>query len=542
MRPVISTAMPRIISLAMTLFMTLSMAGCATAAPVPTSAPGTVSGIAPVPADGLTAIGLPASAPPVTLTVFAGLDSNLIGIIDDYNENLFFQELQRRTGVQLEFIMPGTEKEQEVYNEMIASGQMADIVTHEGNSYPDGWDAAVEDGIYLDLTPWLDTLLADYDRVRTSDPFVEKCSKTPSGRIVSLPIIHTDPQGPWMGLQVRKDWLDELQLPLPVTFDDWEEMLIRFKREKGAYAPLSMGQNGYLSISHAMSAGFGAMESFMQVDGQVVYGPITDGWREYLAKMRSWYGKGLIDPDFMLNGAWQADMEMIVSGETGAWNAMYTMISQYESAGSGIEVVPVASPVVQVGDAVHIRREDSVVGNAVAISAICRHPEVAMRLMNYLYTEEGSLLANYGIENDTFTFGTDGKPVVTDKIRNNPEFSMPQAQALHLMPPSRFGGLYDWTRELAAVPGKDIVALEVWASADDDWILPPQLTYGGKEAGERAAIVSQTTAYMNECTVRFIIGTMDLETDWVDYVAALRGMGIARAVEITQEALDRFNR
>ena len=50
-------------------------------------------------------IKLPLTDEPITLTVFAGMDSNLTGIINDYNENGFFKELEKRTGVHLEFIM-----------------------------------------------------------------------------------------------------------------------------------------------------------------------------------------------------------------------------------------------------------------------------------------------------------------------------------------------------------------------------------------------------------------------------------------------------
>lgn len=486
-------------------------------------------------------IKLPNVNEPITLTVFAGLDSNLKGVIDDYNDNQFFQELEKRTRVHLEFIMPGTEKEQEVYNEMVASGGMADIITHEGNLYPDGWDAAVDDGLYLDMTPYLDTYLKDYNRIRTSSPLLEKSTTTAKGRIVSIHIINTEPQGPWMGLQVRKDWLDDLGLDVPVTYKDWEEMLQLFKSKKGAYAPLSIGQNGYMSISHALSAGFGVMESFMQIDGKVVYGPITEGWKSYLTLLNQWYKKGLIDPDFMINGAWQVDKSMVISGETGAWNAMYTMISEYEKAGN-MHVIPVAPPVINKGDQLHIRKEDTYMGNSVAISASCKFPEVAMQLLNYLYTDEGALLANYGIKNDTFVYGPGGKPMVTDKIRNNPVYSMPQAQALYLMPPSRFGGLYDWTRELSAVPEKDIKALDIWAAADDDYILPGKLYYAGEEAGQRAAIISAVTSYVNESTVKFIIGSSDINKEWEHYISTIEDMGIKKATQITQNALDHFNK
>lgn len=483
---------------------------------------------------------LPIAQEPVTLTVFAGLDSNLTGLVNDYNDNEFFQELERRTGVHLEFIIPASGNEKEAYNLMIASGELADIITHNGYDYPEGWDAAVDDGYYLDLTPYLDTYLKDYNRVRTSDPLMEKSTVTDSGRVVGLHILYTEKQGPWMGMQIRKDWLDELGLEVPVTYDELEEVLRQFKEKKNAYAPLSIGANGYMETSHALSAGYGVLEDFMQVDGEVVYGPVQDGWREYLTMLNRWYEEGLLDPDFMTNGGWQVDTAMVVNGETGVWNAMYTMISQYESSDPDLEVVPMTSPVKNVGDELHIRRENGFVGNAVAISADCEYPEIAMQLWNYLYTEEGSLLANYGVENDTFTY-QDRTPVLTDKIADNEQYSMSQAQALYLMPPSRFGGFYDWTRELAAVPEKDVKAFDIWGVADDAYILPARISYTSEESTERAKIVAEVSTYMKENSVKFITGVLDIDAEWDNYVNQLKELGIDRAVEITQAALDRFN-
>ena len=343
-----------------------------------------------------------------------------------------------------------------------------------------------------------------------------------------------------MGMQIRKDWLDELGLEVPTTYDELEEVLRQFKEKKNAYAPLTLGANGYMETSHALSAGYGVMEDFMQIDGQVVYGPMEDGWKEYLTMLNRWYAEGLLDPDFMTNGAWQVDTGMVLNGETGVWNAMYTMISQYEAGDSGIEVVPMTSPVKEEGDALHIRREDGYVGNGVAISADCEHPEIAMKLMNYLYSEEGAELANYGIEGDTFNY-VDGKPILTDKISHNEEYSMSQAQALYLMPPSRFGGLYDWTRELSTVPEKDIKAFDIWGVADDSYILPSRISYTSDESTERAKIVAEVDTYMKENSVKFITGVLDIDTEWDNYVNQLKDLGVERAIEITQAALDRFN-
>lgn len=344
-----------------------------------------------------------------------------------------------------------------------------------------------------------------------------------------------------MGMQIRKDWLDDLGLDIPVTYDDLEEVLRQFKEKKNAYAPLALGANGYMETSHALSAGYGVLEDFMQVDGKVVYGPEEEGWKEYLTMLNKWYEEGLLDPDFMTNGTWQVDTAMVVNGETGVWNAMYTMISQYESENTDIEVIPLTSPVKNEGDSLHIRRENGYVGGAVTISADCEHPDIAMKLWNYLYTEEGSLLANYGIENDTFVYNEDGKPVPTDKIAHNDKYSMSQAQALYLMPPSRFGGFYDWTRELSTVPEKDVKAFDIWGVADDSYILPARISYTSEESTERAKIVAEVTTYMRENSVKFITGVLDINTEWDNYVDQLKALGIDRAIEITQSALDRFN-
>lgn len=484
-------------------------------------------------------ITLPLTDEPITLTVFAAMDSNLTGIINDYNENGFFEELEKRTGVHLEFIIPAAGNEKEAYNLMIASGELADIITHNGYSYPEGLDAAVDDGYYLDLTPYLDTCLPDYNRVRTSDPVMEKSTTTDKGRVVGLHILYTEKQGPWMGMQIRKDWLDDLGLEVPETYDELETVLKAFKEEKNAYAPISIGKKGTMETSHALSAGYGVMETYQQVDGKVLYGPMEEGWKEYLTMLNRWYEEGLIDPDFMTNGGWQVDTGMVLNGETGVWNAMYTMISQYEDGGD-IEVVPMASPKKEKGDKLHIRREDGYVGNAVTISADCKYPEIAMKLWNYLYSEEGALLANYGIEGDTFNY-VDGKPQVSDKITNNDQYSMSQAQALYLMPPSRFGGLYDWTRELASVPAKDVKAFDIWSEADDSYIIPSRISYTSDEASEFAKLDAEITTYMEENSVKFITGVLDIDTEWDNYVQQLKDLGVEKAIEIKQAALDRFN-
>ena len=71
--------------------------------------------------------------------------------------------------------------------------------------------------------------------------------------------------------------------------------------------------------------------------------------------------------------------------------------------------------------------------------------------------------------------------------------------------------------------------------------MPSGLTHTSAESQELAGITTDITTYVNECTAKFITGVMNPDTDWDTYVSTIESMNIARAVEIKQAALDRFN-
>ena len=484
-------------------------------------------------------ISLPLTEDAVTLTIFMPTDSNFTS--GDWNNSGFFQEMERRTGVHLEFQTPATGEERTAFNLMIASGELPDIICYS-YLYPEGIDAAIDDGYYLDLTPYLDTYLTNYNAARNTSESILRDTMTDSSRIGQMYMVLTEEQGPWAGLQIRQDWLDELELDVPVTYDDWEKVLTAFKEEKGAYAPMALSSYGYFIVGNELSAGFNASAGFMNQNGTVVYSPITNEWRQYLQTMHDWYQKGLINPDFMTASPYFVDMELVTSGTSGAWFSMYTMPSLYEQSAEGMNVAPVAVPVQNEGDDAHLRVVNQTVKACIAIAADCEYPEIAMQYLDYLFTEEGSLLANYGTENESFVYDEEGNPVFTDKILNNPEgLGYMQALVNDALPPEKLPSFYDWTRELATIPAKDQLSYDVWSSTGEDWVMPASLALTAEESRESAKIYADIETYFNECTAKFIIGTLDVNgDDWDTYVKNIQGMNIERCVEIRQDALNRY--
>lgn len=487
---------------------------------------------------------LPIVDEPTTLSYFVADDSNAAIMTTDWNDNEFYQEMERRTGVHLEFEMVSSADYQTNFNLMIASGNLADMIYVGASYYAEGVDAAIDDGYFLDLTDLVDEYMPNYERIRTSDVQYELLSTTDSGRLGAVYELRQSKQGPWLGLWIRQDWLDDLNLDTPVTFDDYHEVLTAFKNEKGATAPLILNFSGSDGEFGTMSGGLNVLNSW-QLDetGKVNFGPYMDAWKEYVTIMHQWYTEGLIDPDFMATDERTADMAKVVTGASGLFAALYTMPSVYEAASEdpNMNLAPVNPPVMNEGDEGHIRLRDSYTSGNTAISADSENWEVALRWLDYLYTDEGALLANYGVEGDTFEFNEDGEPVFTDKILNNENgWTMTQTVASYLCPSAGIANWSDWTRELAGVPEKDQACYDVWSEFSDDWRLPSSVTLTQDESTERAALYADISTIVKEQTAQFISGALDIEENWDAYISALEASGMERAIEITQAAYDRY--
>lgn len=489
---------------------------------------------------------LPLSEKKVTLTMYAGsMDGNFASVANDYNENAFFQELEKRTNVHIEF-QTVPQGSTDAFNLMIASGELPDLIYGPG-SYQDGMDAAIDDGYYLDLTKYLDTYLSDYNKLRTKNADMERNSATDSGRIAAVYQIYQTPQPPWMGLMIRKDWLDELGLQVPKTTSEWETVLTAFKEKEGAYAPLSLGGPlGFYGQGFGVASGTGVFsDSWINMDGKVTFNDTTDQMKEFLTVLADWYKKGLIDPDFMTKqSAFFADTAMVTTGQTGVFNSMYTMADMFKatSKDSDFDVIAIRNPLPDSGAEGKVGFVTPVIGGAaMAVSADSKNKEIAMKWLDYLFTEEGALLANYGIENDTFTYNGEGKPVFSEKITKNTEgLAMAQAMALYTLPPSLLPCYYDWTRELAGVSESSVDMMSVWGEQKVDYNYPAQATMTNDENKEFASLYSNIQTYSSEWITQFITGVHDINTEWDDYVNTIKELGIDRCVEIKQAALERY--
>ncbi|MEM1577960.1 MAG: extracellular solute-binding protein [Candidatus Pacearchaeota archaeon] len=466
----------------------------------------------------------------------------------DYSSVLAWQELFKKTGVTIKFYHPPVGQETDNFRLMIASQEIPDLIYAMVNTgtgtplYPGGWDKAIEEGVIIRLNELIDKYMPNLRKLIRSKPEIRKSITSDKGNIYFLPMVITK-WLPWGGLQVRKDWLDELGLKEPITYDDWYKMLKLFKEKKGAVMQLLY--TGY-HMYDLFNAGYGIGTGFYQVGGKVKFGPLEPGFLQYLTMMNKWYKEGLIDKDFYANRQYFPDDNSIISGKYGAWMASWRK-DYYKgiSKDPKFDILAVSPPVRKVGDKIHIGKLTfkpllvDIMG--LFITTRCKDPITVVKFFDYLYTKEGQIFADYGIEGVTFKY-VDGKPIFTDLITSVLD---PNYKSKYLI--SAAPGIRDGSIDIESNPAFNkeeltYVYKQKWSSSDMKWELPDWLTFTTEEGSKLSKIMADVNTFIEETVPKFIIGNIPLSQYKSSFIDKLKALGIEEAIKIYQNAYDRYRK
>ncbi|MRN55993.1 extracellular solute-binding protein [Paenibacillus monticola] len=487
-----------------------------------------------------------------TLTYWAELNGNAGSIKPTFQDIPFFQEWQRRTGVKLDFIQPPANQAKDAINVLLASGELPDMLEYDWASFPGGPEKAMSDGYILRLNDAIDKYAPNLKKYLSQHPEIDKQIKTDDGSYYVFPFIQGDEMLlTYQGPIIRKDWLDELGLQVPVTIEDWYTTLKAFKVQKGVKAPLSfLGvPNPLFGIeSGAFVGAYGIKKDFYLDQGEVKYGPMEAGYKSFLALFRKWYAEGLIDRNIATVDTKTLDSNML-SGRSGAsiWNA---------GAGIGMwqpvikdkwpqaKFVPAPYPVLHAGEKPKFgQRVHAYMGSGgVAISSKSKHVEEAVRMLDYGYSPEGHLLFNFGMEGVSYVM-ENGYPKYTDLIMHNPDKLAPSQSLAMYTRASYFGPFVQdvrYVEQYYYLPEQK-EAVKIWSNTDAKLNILPQISKTEKESTEFSAIMLDVTTLVDEMTLKIIFGIEPLDS-FDDYVAQIKSLKIDRALEIQKAALDRFNK
>lgn len=473
------------------------------------------------------------------------MNGNLVTQLTSYNEHPVYQQLMQDTGVQIEFTHPAAGQEKEEFGLMLVANEIPDIIQTFPDYYTGGVLAGYDDGLVLDLTDLVKEYAPDYYALISADEDVWR-QFTVNDRILAFYTYWEEYNVTAMTITLRADWLEQFGLKAEdmTTYDAIEAYFQGIKDNYPDVAPLYLNVNTY-----EYYLGYNIRPDWYQVDGQVVY--YDDGdqadYRGWLERMNSWYKKGYISVDFASYAPSEA-RSMFSAGLIGAFcEPVGNVISDADSSGLPIAKSPYWKQsddmTIEVYFPEGLERNG---GQGTVVTTTCKDPIAAVKLLNYLYTDAGCVLTNYGIEGQAYTKGEDGSYKYTDLVLANPNFGTAVTHQLYRIHWAPNRKLADTTCNPNIVKRQEIVDTRLMYGMPNekfngDNLLPKGINLTTDENSERSSIMSNVDTYIKEMRLKFITGAESLDdASWSAYLARLEEYGLSRAIEITQAAYDRY--
>jgi putative aldouronate transport system substrate-binding protein len=280
------------------------------------------------------------------------------------------------------------------------------------------------------------------------------------------------------------------------------------------------------------------------INGKVHYGAYDPQYKDVLAFFHKLFAEKLLDSNFAVTDEPTAHAS-VLNGKTGL---IFTAASRIQNmtyaAGnaSDFTLMGLSSMSTARGAVPLYSYADDPVRLAFwcNLPETCRDVENSLKLLNYLYTEKGNILANFGQENVTFAW-VNNEPELNEFVTKNP-------QGLSLDGMIRAYGLLNFPivqdermlRQRFALP-QQIQAMEAWSKSDGAKYRIVNNSILGEYADEYATILTDINTYIEESRAQFISGALSLDR-FDSYITTLKSMGMDRLLEILQVSYDVYNK
>lgn len=480
------------------------------------------------------------------------LGNSASSYVSDYNDVASLQKIQENTGIEVDFIHPSSAAWEEQFNIMLAAQDYTDLIQWNWNSsYAGGFDGVVNDGIAVVLDDYMDKL-PNYSKVLKENPDFDKTLRTTDGKMVPFAALSSEVQAAAFGPMIRKDWLDKLNLEVPQTMDDWHNVLTAFKTKdpngngKADEIPFAEYKAGAAIAAFANAYGVKKGDVFVKND-KVVYGTVQPEFKDFVTEMNKWYKEGLIDPEFAAieKSVTDANMTNGISGATIAY--VGGSMGNYISANKNnpeYNLVSAPWPAKKAGTPAYngnqlLRQTD---GNmSTVITTGCKNIDVALEFMDYLFSEEGTILQNWGIEGETYT-KENGELKFTDYVMNN-EDGLSPVQAISPIAftiwgvPAKIIDADAYTQIQYSMPAQ-AEAVKNW-SAGDRSLMTMIWPMTAEEKERVSEIKTSISTYESEMFTKMVIGKEPI-SKFDSFVNELKARGVTELEAIYQKAYDRY--
>ncbi|WP_336771139.1 ABC transporter substrate-binding protein [Paenibacillus sp. MMO-58] len=475
----------------------------------------------------------------VTLDVWLPADSQ----IPDMNNQVVQKQVEKLTGIKVNFITPPVGQEADAFTLMMSSGELPDIII-EPERYPGGLEAGVKDGAYLDLTDYMDKYAPNYSEWRNSDETRRKTTVTDSGKLLGFYGIAPYSEWMWFGMLIKKEALEKTGLEVPNTIDEWHTFLTKAK-EVGYSEPLNYGSTYGQIFTGIINGAYGVWDwTFMDADGKVQWGPAQPKAKEYLATMQQWNKEGLLNKDWA-TADFNQRMASAISAKTAVMMDSPDTMWSYWKQQNNIDFVGALNPVLNAGDkAATTYKNFKRTGRSAAITTQAGDVEAAMRFLDFAYSKKGWEILNYGEYGKVHLVDETGKPYFQPDsyIYKDPD-GQPVATTLVKYRMHSWPDIRDEHNSNPLIVAEGSYSGDIrksWTENMDTSVAMPPITFTTEEASREAELGNQLSTLRNEYFAKIIKGQLPVDA-YDKFLSEAKKMGLDEFLSIHQAALDRYN-
>ncbi|MBO9608095.1 MAG: extracellular solute-binding protein [Paenibacillaceae bacterium] len=479
------------------------------------------------------------------MTVWMAVEANQLNYYNNLAEAPITKELMKRTGVNLKFIHPPTANAKEQFNVMVAARDLPDVVMGYFDSYKGGASQAVKDGLIIDPKDYIKDYAPNLTKILNADPNIGKLMRNDEGQFIGFGArVNNDVkigQGmAYAGPMIRKDLLDKAGLTVPETIDEWYNVLKTLKAKfPDLEAPL--GWSDMSDASYFLASAYDIPNTGWYLNGdKIAYANIQPNFKKYLETVNKWYKEGLIQKDFATNEYTAKVIPMVKTGKVAAapMHLYWYGVIQPELP-KDYEFVIAPQPTLTKGQKLHIRADSGwgvLMANTKYITTKNKYPKETIQFFDYLYSDEGKLLTNWGIEGESYKM-VNGLPEFTEA------YTKDIAKMGYLYTPNVLKERIDdrMNRMQYKLPIQQ-QGFDAWSKQSDTALaLPPGLTFTSEEQAENTKIMTDVGTYTKEMGLKFMMGVESLDK-FDEYVKKVQAFGIDKVAANYNAAYERLKK
>lgn len=481
----------------------------------------------------------------------------------DFDTMFYMKALKQLTNVELDIQAIDSNGWDEKLGLALTSGDYGEIFLN-GVSFN---QAAVygQAGMFRPLEDLIAEYAPNVQTILDTIPETRRNVTAPDGHIYMMAAYDGTPRDMLMNgtynQEVNGAWLEAVGITeIPTTLEGFYDMLVAFKTKDpngngevdeipysfvydGNGYNMPLGAFGFVNLRHDV------------VDGKYVYVPAQENFRHYLEFMNKLYEEGLVDDAIFTQTAeeYSAKQSTLTIGVMPNSGAGVVGVENYLNC---VSLKPLTSE--YNATPIHPGRAQEVDKYGLVITDKCSEEKaiLAIKLLDYLYSEEGTYLIKCGPEygawgdmidggyvRHTADDGTVSYELVYDKEKYDSSYWQFRIKNGLMNMPFFYTGAH-----AAVIIGGDAANNHLTQMVNESGMLAarrvgfPQMATFTEDEQDLVAPYVLMDSYVDQMVAQFITGEMELNDEtWNNYLMQLEMMDLATLVEVRQTAYDRWN-